>query len=270
MQHAMSSTALSIMNLPDEILLCILGSMNLRDLINTGRVNQRLNAVSQDNTLLRLHPHQIIKDRPYLNEKVYSFKTEPSPSPSPLLVEVFRNNTVNLDWLIHSATKIIRESKLTSVGWMMLNFVSIVAIRGAAVDAISNNNDPTVKSTCKSSSWWRAGTTVWNARPYGGALKAAIKPIREATRDQSVKADEVIRYLSLMPELDPVDIGARAYHIAECLMLLKIDKSLLDKIQDIVKERRLDNISWQVPTDVPGRGLGPGLRDWIRQFNELS
>lgn len=265
-------SAIELMDLPDEILLQILSSINVKTLVSVGKVNRRLSGISQD-AALPLNKHV------YYDNKV-------------LLAEVFRNYAVNLSWLVKGKTSVIKESGLTPMGWYLLQDAANVAIYEAVYDvtamhhgrASSGNSWNIAMSAARdygacNSAWYSVMGTIrnadyisnhpWHADWHSDWESNKNAPWRNACcagRDavsECVTADHVKDYLLKLNLTDPIEIGKHSQQIAECLMIRYINKDLCNELHSIIKEHGLDDITFKLPADT--------LLDnpWIQQYHDL-
>lgn len=258
-----SIETMELMNLPDEILLHIL-SFDDEAQVSVGTVNLRLDAMSQAH--IRKQPdHHVIGNRAYLREQVYS-----SPE---LLLTLFRDDAIDVPWLVKGTTDIIRGSGLNTVAWYILQcsayfFANKVAEAAAKYVA----KYPPLGST------WDAGgdAYVYNPGDYvwsdtGDAAGEAVEEIVDYkwletvggkfSCSELVTEADVKSYLLRLDLTCPADIGRHAYQIAQCLMLRKINREVCDKIDDLTTMRFLDDITYQIDT-IP-------MNPWIEQYHEL-
>lgn len=259
---------MGLMDLPNEIMLQILCYVDAKTLLSTSRVNQRLHDITQDSSLVKLHPHHIIQDRAYLNEHVYSSKE--------LLLEVFRTDSADLSWLVKGTTAVIRESGLTTIGWYLLQNGVRYALERTVEKIVTDDVARTYVFTL---SGWDVGlyhrgqSATWAATCHNNnnindwrlhvlmAVNRAQSSATAAASDYVTEAD-VLEYLLGLRPTDPIEIGKRAYEIAECLMIRKIDRALCLRIHSIVNEHCLLAIPFLPSFNIPDN-------PWIRQYNEL-
>lgn len=255
----MSNSTIEFMDLPDEILVQVLGSVDPKTLTIAKRVNQRLHSIAQDPGLIKLHPHHIIEGHPYLYEDVYY------GSNKKLLPEVCKANIVDLSWLVKNTTTIIKESGLTSLGWYLLQDASQAAAWDAAVSYMQDETgEPWGEQDGAVDAWDEARSTVWSfIRPLWCVDYNAAWNLTVRTTKEYVTPRDVLEYLLESNLTDPIEIGEHAYQIAECLMLRAIDKDLCLRIHSIVKKYDPVDITVLVAAD-----LFPN-NPWIQQYHEL-
>lgn len=231
--HA-SRASMPSMPIPYDILRYILKWVDAETLYTFQRV---FPLIAQDHGLVRMHPHHIIKGRPYLNEEVYS-KTRPNKE---LLQEVAKKGMIDIPWLVARTTKVILESKLTPIGWYILH--SRVWHTSAIWPAAPNKSDE---------SWTDARAAVWR----GSIEPGSFYTIWHAARDLGwLKKSNAQKHFGNTMELP--------HQVTACLRLLYIDKNVCDRIQRLVVKHDLEGITFQIPA-----GILPN-NPWIQQFREL-
>lgn len=244
------------MDLPDEIMLQILGSVDSKALLSTRLVNHRLCGITRDPRLIKLNPHYIINDHPYLNEEVYTRRE--------LLLEVFKAGTVDLSWLVKNTTAAIRSSGLTPAGWLLVQNAAWNVTQSAAWGATAYSTVMNMER----STWLATSNHLWSVTRYvtrspswftwNSAQGAVLDTVAESVTKEDVKG-----YLHGLELRKPIEIGKHAYLIAECLMICKIDKDLCLRVQGIVTQYGLEDITFQLAADIAPNN------PWARQFYEL-
>ena len=195
------------------------------------RVNKRLSRLSYDKILLRKFPHYVLNREVYFKEEAYHSEE--------LFLELMKRNTNDLVWLIPRTTSIIKECQMDSMSWALLTHAAWYAARDAAWNA--------ARDAARNTALYAAWETAWDAT-WNGARYAAWNGAWNAVKDELVSIEHDIKLLKSLGITDSQGIGVKCYQMAECKVLLSINKELCLKIIAITKEHRLPK-SIQIPRE---------------------
>ena len=211
-------------NLPDELLYTAFTYLDIAEQGRVARTSYRWREVS---FLIRANAHS-------LKEKI--------------VYDMITTDVNDLDYLVGLSTSVLKERKINQTAWSVLINVAREVVGHSSRNAIGVAWD---------TEWqrhWHAATdasidaawTVWCS-----ALSVAILPPLSRTMihtyinvhdaalsvaDKAADDDAVIRYLHMWRDQEPAIRGKKAYQIAECLMLVSIDRKLCRAVQEITKD----------------------------------
>jgi hypothetical protein len=257
--------------LPDELVLHIMYFMDPVSVAQCRRVNKRLSRLSYDKILLRKFPHYVLNREVYFKEEAYHSEE--------LFLELMKRDTNDLVWLVPRTTSIIKECQMDSMSWALLTCAAWDATwdaaryaawddaRYAAWDAAWD-----AATDARNAAWYAAWDATWDATWYAAtdaardAGNAAWIAAKNATKDAFVvTGHDIIKLVKSLGITDTKGIGEKCYQIAECKVLLSINKELCLKIMAIIKEYELPK-SIQIPRE---KLAILQSNPWIQQYVEL-
>ena len=223
-------------------------------------VNKRLSRLAYDKILLRKFPHVIVNGEVYFKEEAYLSDG--------IFLELMRNDTNDLSWLVHRTTDIMRECQMDSTSWGLL----IIAAQDVARDAAEYAE--------RDASWngvrYAAYSAAYDVIDGCGGLYADINDMYSAFDDACDAAwdvwiasvttgDDIVELVKLIGITDRQSADAKYFQIAECKSLLAINLELCLKIMAIADQHDLPK-SIHIPRDILVE-----LADspWIQQYVEL-
>jgi hypothetical protein len=245
---------MTLLDLPDEIIEHILTFVGERDVGRARQVNRKLRMITSQPFLITRFPHIYVDGSLYLKEQVYF-----TPTIRNLLLKTTETN--DLQWLVSRLTPIMREVlKGHKLVWLLITIVAqavcsdtvwqhIIPVDrynvlpypgrsaidrlygnqrnmwGEASEHIRNSLHPILyfAPSCWSSACVQARVILiddWNISDVLAAMDIRHKWHEEISDSLS----------------EPTLMGSKYHQVCECMMLLRIDKTLLLKFKSMIDE----------------------------------